>query len=105
MKELPLMKTAEEDKGYGAANRTSRKRLLFQFDPSDADTEPSTFCLVDTEQIIRQPERQIFGITSNEQRRCKKEFPIPLIEFEAWWEIIDIQLHQKTDEQCVIQLG
>jgi hypothetical protein len=47
--------------------------------------------LADTERVISQLEREIYGITWNEQKLFKTEFSIRLIEFEAWWETIGIQ--------------
>jgi hypothetical protein len=104
-KQLALMKTAAEDEVYGAANMTADKRLQFQICLSDAETDATTWSLADTERVTNQLEREIYGITSNEQKRFKKEFSIPMIEFEAWWETIGIQALRKTIEQCVIHFG
>ena len=57
------------------------------------------------EHVTIQLEREIYGITLNEQKRFKKEFSIHIIEFEAWWETIGIQMLWKAIEQCVIQFG
>ena len=57
------------------------------------------------EHITNQLEREINGITSNEQNQFKKEFSIRVTEFEAWWETIDIQALQKTIKQHVIHFG
>jgi len=104
-KELALMKTAAEDEAYGAANMTADKQLQFQIRLSNADTEATTWSLADTERVTIQLEREIYGITSNEQKRFKKEFSIRMIEFEARWETIGIQVLRKTIEQCVIHFG
>jgi hypothetical protein len=61
--------------------------------------------LANTERVTHQLEREIDGITSNEQKRFKQEFSIRKIEFEAWWETIGIQALQKTIEQRVIHFG
>jgi hypothetical protein len=39
--------------------------------------------LPDTERVTIQLEREIYGITSNEQKQLKKEFSSRLIKFEA----------------------
>jgi hypothetical protein len=72
---------------------------------SDAETETTTWSLADTEQVTIQLEREIYGITSNEQKRFKAEYSICIIEFEAWWEPIGIQALWKTIEQRVIYFG
>jgi len=99
------MKTAAEDKAYGAANMNADKRLQFQNSLSDAEAEATTWSLADTERLTMQLEREIHGITSKKQRRFKKEYSIHLIEFEAWWETIDIQAPRKTIEQRIIHFG
>jgi hypothetical protein len=57
------------------------------------------------DRIVSRLEREIYGITSNEQMRFKKEFSIRLIEFEAWWQAIGVQELWKRIEQCVIIFG
>jgi len=104
-KQLALMKTAAEDEVYGAANMTADKRLQFRIRLSDAETDATTWSLADTERVTNQLEREIYGITSNEQKRLKKEFSIRIIEFEAWWEPIGIQALWRTIEQRVIHFG
>ena len=99
------MKAAAEDEAYGAANMTADKRLQFQIRLSDAETGATTWSLADMERVTIQLEREIYGITSNEQKRFKKEFSIRLIEFEAWWETIGIQALRKSIEQRVIHFG
>ena len=81
---------------------TADKRLQFQIRVSDAETDATTWSLADMERVTNQLEREIYGITSTEQKWFKKEFSIRLIEFEAWWETIGIQALQNTIEQCVI---
>jgi len=104
-KELALRKAAAEDEAYGAANMTADKRLQFQNRLSDAETKATSWSLADSERVTNQLEREIYGITSNEQMRFKKEFSLHWIEFEAWWETISIQALRKTIEQRVIHLG
>jgi len=101
-KELALKKIAAEDKAYGAANMTADKRLQFQIHLSDAATEATTWSLADTERVTNQLEREIYVITSNEQKRFKTEFSIRMTEFKAWWETIGIQVLRKTIEQRVL---
>ena len=102
---LPLMKTAAKVKAWGAANMTADKRLQCQNCLSDAETEAATSSLADTERVTLQLERDIYGITWNEQKRFKKEFSIRMTEFEAWWETIGIQVLQNAIELCVIHSG
>jgi hypothetical protein len=101
-KELALQKTATADKAYKAANMTADKRLQFRVRLSDAETKATTCSFADTELVTVQREREINGITSNEQKQFKTEFSIRLIEFEAWWETIGLQALRKTIEQHVI---
>jgi len=104
-RELALQKTAANDKAYGAANITANKRLQFRIRLSDAETEATTWSFADMACVTNQLEREIYGITSNEQMWFKKEFSIHMIEFEACWETIGIQVLQKTIEQGVIHFG
>ena len=69
---------------------TADKRLQFQNRQCDAETEATTRSLADSEHVSKQLEREIYSITSNEQMRFKNKFSLRLIEFEAWWETIDI---------------
>ena len=104
-KELALKTTAVEDEAYRVANMTADKRLQFQLHIHDAETEALTWSVADTERVTIQLEREIYGITSNEQKRFKTEFSIRLIEFEPWWETFVIQALQTAIEQCVIYFG
>ena len=97
-KKLARTKTAAEDEAYRAGNMSSDKRLHFRNCLTHAEIEATTWCLTDTERVTIQLEREINGITSNEQMRFKKEFSIGMIEFEAWWETIGIQALRKTIE-------
>ena len=101
-KEHIIRKAAAEDKAYGEAYMTTDKRLQFQIRLSDAEAEATTWSLAGTARVTNQLEREMYGITSNEQKRFKMEFSIRLIEFDAWWETIGIQALRKTIEQCVI---
>jgi len=104
-KDLALMKAAAEDEAHGATIMTADKRLQFQIRLSDGETEATTWSLADMEWVTNQLQREIYGITSNEQKRFKMEFSIRLIEFEAWWETIGIQALRKSIEQRVIHFG
>jgi len=81
--DVTLMKAASEHEAYRAATMTAHKRLPFQIRLSDAATKATAWSLADTERVTNQLEREIYGITSNEQKRFKKEFSIRLIEFKA----------------------
>jgi len=94
-KQLALMKTAAQDEALGAANMTTDKWMKFHIQLSNAEPEVTTWRLSDTERVTIQLERDIHGITSNEQKRFKKEFSIRIIKFEAWWETIRIQALRK----------
>jgi hypothetical protein len=78
-KELALRKAAAEDEAYGAANMTADKRVQFQNRLSNAETEATASSLADSELVTNQLEREIYGITSNEQMRFQKEFSLRLI--------------------------
>jgi len=82
-KKLAQIKTAAEEEVYGAINMTADKRVEFQVRLSDAETEATTWSLADIDRIVSQLEREIDGITSNEQMRSKQELSIHLIEFEG----------------------
>jgi len=104
-KDSALMKTATEDDAFRAADMTANKQLQFQFRLSDAEIEVMTWIMADTERVTNQLQREIHGVTSNEQKRFKMEFSIHLIKFEAWWETIGIQALRRTIAQRVIQFG
>jgi hypothetical protein len=59
----------------------------------------------DMEHITNQLEREITGITPNEQMQFKKEFSICVTRFDAWREIFGIQTLHKPIEQHVIHFG
>jgi hypothetical protein len=99
------MKAAAEDEAYGAVTMTADKRLQFQIRLSDAETEATTWSLADMERVTNKLEREIYGISSDEQKLFKTEFSIRLIEFEAWWEPLSIQVFRKSIEQRVIHFG
>jgi hypothetical protein len=63
-----------------------------------------TWSLADAEQAANQLEREIYGITLNEQKGFKKAFSICLIEFQSWWVTISIQPLQNIFQQRVKHL-
>jgi len=101
-KKLAQIKTAAEEEVCGAVNMTANKRVKFQDRLSDAETEATTWSLADIDHIVSQLEREMYGITLNEQRRFKQGLSIHLIEFEAWWQAIGVQELRKTIELHVI---
>jgi len=64
-----------------------------------------TLSLADMKRITNQLQREIHGITLNEQKRIKKEFSIHLIKFKTWLETIGIQVLRKTIEQRIVHVG
>jgi hypothetical protein len=80
-KKLTQIKTAAEKEVYGVVIMTTDKREQFQVCPSDPETEATTWSITDTDRIVCQLEREIYGITSNEQMLFKNEFSIRLIQF------------------------
>jgi len=104
------MKTATDDEANGAANMTDNKWQQFQICLSDAEPEAMTWSLADTEQVTNQLEREIYGITSNEQKLFKKELSIRLIEYEALQEAILIHAPSSAKNisvraECLRQSG
>jgi hypothetical protein len=77
----------------------------YQIRLSDAETAGTTSRLADTDTMTNQLEREIYGITWNEQMRFKMEFFLHLIEFEALWVTISIRALQKTVQQCITHFG
>jgi hypothetical protein len=101
-KHIAQKKSADEAEAYGEAKITASNRLHIQISLSDAETDATTLSLADTKCVKIHLEREIYGITSNEQKWFKKEFCIPMIQFEAWWETIGIHQLLRTLEQHVI---
>jgi len=104
-KKLAQMKTAAEEEAYGAANMTAGKRVKFLVCLSDAEIEATTRSIADADRVVDQLEREIHGITSNDQMRFTKVLSIRLFEFDAWRQAIGVQELQKTIEQRVIHFG
>ena len=89
-KKLAEMKTAAEEEAYGAVNMTADKRVQFQVCLSDGEIEATTWSIADTDRVVNQLEREIYGITLKAPMRFRKEFSICLVEFEAWWQAIGV---------------
>jgi len=104
-RKLAQIKTAAEEQVYGVVNMTPNKNVEFQVHLSDGKTEATTWSIADTDRIWSPLEREINGITLNEQMRFRNELSIRLIKVEARWQVICIQELQKTIEQRVIQFG
>ena len=103
--ELAIWTAAAEDETYRAANMTTDKGVNVRIHVSNVETAATTWSLADTERITNQLEREIYCITSNQQKQFKKEFSIHWIEFQAWWEAISIQAVRNTIDQRAIHFG
>jgi len=99
------MKTVAEEEVDGGVNMTTDKHVEFQVRLCDAETKATTRSLADIDRIMSLLEREMYGITSNEQMRFKQELSIRLIKFETWWQAISVQELRKIIKQRVIQFG
>ena len=99
------MKTAAKDEAYRVANMTPDMRMQFQNRLSDVEKEATMWRLADVDHVTLQLKREIFAITSIEQKWFKMEISIRVIEFEAWWGTIGIPALRKTIQQPVIHFG
>ena len=104
-KNLAQMETAAEGEAYGAVHMTANNRVQCQISISDAGTEAATWSIADTDRIVNQLQREMYGITSKDQMRFMKDFSIRLVEFESWWQAIGVQELRKTIEQHVLHFG
>jgi len=102
---LAKMKTAAEEEFYWAVYVTADKRVQFQVCLSYAEIEAATWSIRDTDCVVNQLEREIYGITSIDQMQFTLEFSIHLVEFVAWWHAITVHELRKTIEQRVIHFG
>jgi hypothetical protein len=75
--------------------------MEFQVGLFDAEPEATTSSIADTDSIVCWLERDIYGITSNEQMLFRKELFVRLIKFEAGWQAIATQDLRKTIQQRV----
>jgi len=92
------MTTAVKEEVYGAVNMTANKCVQFQLHLSYDETEATTWSIADSDHIVSQLERELYGITVDEEMRFKKKLSIRLIKFEAWWPEIGIQELWKSIE-------
>jgi len=104
-KKLAQMKTAAEEKVYEAANMTTDKHVEYLVCLSHAETEATTWSIADLDSFANPLERDIYGITLNQQIPFKKELSIRLIKFETRWKTIAVHELRKTIDQCVIHFG
>ena len=98
-KKLVQMKTAAKEEVYGEANMTTNQCMDFQVRLSNAENEAAIWSIADMDRIANQLEREIYGITSNEEMHFKKQLSIRLIKFEDSWKAIGIQELRKAIEQ------
>lgn len=99
------MKTTAEEEVYGVETMTADTRVEFQLCLSDSKTQATGWNIADKDRIVSKLEREVYGITSKEQMRFKKEGSISLIQFEAWWQAIGVHELRKTIEQHEIRFG
>jgi len=78
------MKTAVGEEAYGAVNMTTNNRVQFQICLSDAGIVATTWSITDTDCVVNQLGREIYGITLKDQVRFTKKSSIHLVEFKAW---------------------
>jgi len=95
-KTLAPMKTAAEEVACRAVYMTADKGLQCQVRPSDAETAAATWSITDTDRVVNQLEREMYGITSKDQMRFMKEYCIHLVRFECWWQAIGVQELRKS---------
>jgi len=101
-KKLARLTTAAEDEAYRAVNMTTDKRVQFQVCLSDAEIEATTWSITETDHVVNQVERDIYGITSKDQMWLTTEFSIRSVKFAALWHVISVQELRKTIEHRVI---
>jgi hypothetical protein len=83
-KTLAHMNTGAEEEACWAGNITADQRVQFLVHLSNAEFEATIWSMADTDHVVNQLERAIYGITSKDQMLFMKEFSICLVEFEAW---------------------
>jgi len=101
-KTLTQIRTAAAKDTDGVANMTADECVDFQVAVFNAETEATTWSIADTDRIVNQQQREMYGITLNEQIGFSREFSISLVEFEAWWQAIAVHKLWKTIQQHVI---
>jgi len=80
---------------------TTNKHVQFLVRLSNAETEATTLCIADTNHVISQRKREIYGITLKDQMQLKMEFSIRLVEFKLYWQAIGVVELQNSIEQLV----
>jgi hypothetical protein len=78
------MKPAAKEEAHRAINIPTDKRMQFQVRLSVPEIEATICSIADTDSVVNQLGREIYGVTSTDQMQFKKEFSISLVEFEAW---------------------
>jgi len=99
------MTSPADEESNKAVNMNADKRVQCLVRPSDVETEATTWRIADADRVVNQLEREIYGITSKGQIPVKKEFSIRVVDFEAWWQEINIQELQKAIEQRRLHFG
>jgi len=94
------MEPAAKDQGYKAVDRTPDMCVGFQINTSKGQTEGITVSFGDSDCIVNQPQRVMYGIILNMHIQCKKEFSIHSIMFKAGSEAFSVWKLCKTIEQC-----
>ena len=92
------MKTAAEEEIYGVVDMTADKHVEFLVRLSNAETEATIWSIADTDSIVSQLEREIYGMSSNQQMRFKTKSSIRLIKIQARWQAISVQELRKPVE-------
>jgi len=83
-KNLAQMKSAKEKEVNRVVHMAANKHVESQVHLSDPETEVGVWSIADKDKFVSQLEREIHGITSNEQIQFNKELNIHLIQYEAW---------------------
>jgi hypothetical protein len=84
-KQIAQINTAGIEAVYRVVNMNADEHVEFQVCLSDTETEAATRTMTETDRVAKLVEKEIYGITFNEQMRFKKKWSIHLIQFQAWW--------------------
>lgn len=84
---------------------TANHSVECQVDEPCVVTGAITRCITDTNRIAIDLQREIEGITSNEQECLQQEFTIGVISYDSWWQSIGVYHHQNTIEHHVNWIG
>jgi len=99
------MWTASDKEYHRAATMTPDDSEESQVHLYNAETKATIWSIADTDYTGNQLEREIYGITLNDQKQLMQEFSICIIEYEDWCDVISIQMCHKTIQQYVINFG